>query len=370
MSKIYQTKGQTFAAQYYDAGALMSKSIRVAVKKIEHSRLKMTKIRRMLAERALAQLREQPSVQEFIACLTSWADGAGISVEQAMWLMADNLSGCQTLIVKYKSGIALLHTEEEFEDPVARMKGEKTMVFSKDGRLLKALVYNNLMPGAGVYGWQKDMIVAVDSLFLREDGIEKIERPLLANIVAWMVWQMDPVEAAAEQIVKGMKALGTVIDGYAINVVRRTGAKIEGYKLTFARDDYEIERVWEQPGDHLRQVNIIEPRYARQKKAVAVWRHSPWKMYVDYRGFINRLSDIKLHVQMYKKWLLIPLEQTKIEEVHRGIHKILFTDLRSKYVNEWLGAVCVGLVDQTGMSVSMKINDNQPGDHVEYIDVI
>lgn len=362
MSNIYQAQGETLADQYFEVGRLFRPQI-------QNTRTDNPK-KWVIAERVLSNVVSNKSLERFYRCFCGWVEGAGISQLQGMYLMADNMSGCQTLMVRYKSGMALLHTEEDFNDVQQRMTEPHTIRFREAERGLTSLVYNNLMPGAGLYGWQRDMIVAVDSLWLREDKLEKIARPILANIVAWMIWQMKPEEAEAERVVSLMKQLGSVVDGYAVNVIRKTKLGIEGYKLTFARDDYEIERVWDQPGDNLRQVNIVEPRYARAKKPVAVWRHAPWKMYVDYRGFLKRLREMKADVQLYKQWLQKPLLAGNIEKVHQGVQRAVFSDLRERYVSEWMGAMCVGLVDNLGTSVSVKLNEKEPFDQLEYIDIL
>lgn len=362
MSNIDKARGNTFVDQYRSVGQLFGEYIQ----KTKTNNPKKW----LIAESVLANVASNTKLEKFYRCFCAWVEGAGISQLHGMYLLADNMSGCQTMMVRYKSGIALLHTEEDFNDVQTRMTKPHTIQFDYEGRKLNSLVYNDLIPGAGLYGWQRDMIVGVDSLWLKEDGVDKLKRPILANIIAWLIWQLRPEEADAENVVSMMKQLGSVVDGYAVNVVRRTASGIEGYKLTFARNDYEIERLWDQPGDNLRQVNIVEPRYARAKKPVAVWRHAPWRMYVDYRGFLKRLRDMKAHVQLHKQWLQHLLQAEQIETVHRAVQRAVFSNYREAYVSEWMGAMCVGLVDNLGTSVSVKLNDQQPLDALEYVDII
>lgn len=324
--------------------------------------------KRLIAERVLARVRVMPELKKFYTCFGGWVKGAGISEEDGMYLLADNTSGCQTALVRYGSGVALLHTEEDYYDVKARMQKVHTIEFQDQGRRLLTLVYNDLMPGAGLYGWQSGMIVAVDSLFLREDGIEAIEKPMLANIIAWLVWQSMPEEAEAKELIAKLAKLGTLVDGYAINVAVRTKEKVKGYKLTFAREEWECEHLWEQPGDNLRQVNIIEPRYARAKKPVAVWRHAPWKMYLDYRGFLARLRVMKEHIQAGRRYWTQGIPEGGLRDIHSAIQGQIFGRYAKAYVSEWMGAGCVGLVDlERGTSVSTKLNNGGELGTLEYL---
>ncbi|TXH05011.1 MAG: hypothetical protein E6R05_02470 [Candidatus Moraniibacteriota bacterium] len=361
MSNIYRAKGIKLESQYEDVGRLYKKYLNKQIE-IDHKKMQMV-------ERVLLNVRSHKALNTFYKCFAGWARGAGLSEEAAMYLLADNTSGCQTAIVRYGSGVALLHTEEDYYDVKARMSGVHTIEFSEGGRILKCLTYNDLMPGAGLYGWQKDMVVAVDSLFLSEDGIFNIEQPMLANIIAWMIWYENPTNASAEYLVKKLKPLGTLVDGYAVNVVRRGRGGIEGYKLTFARDEWEIEKLGSNLGDNLRQVNIVEPQYARNKRPIAKYRHAPWKMAIDHYGFLKRLRDMNNHLSIYKKIICMELQKDKIAQTHLMIHRIIFEKYPKYYVTEWMGAMCVGLIDnKLGLSVSTKLSDNQPVETVEYID--
>lgn len=362
MSNIYQAKGKTLRAQYEDVGRLFAKNLQTATK--------LNKKKLLIARDVLRRVQTETKFRKFYDCFSSWARGGGISETVAMYKMLDNMSGCQTLIVRYQSGVALLHTEEDFENIQKRMQGVHTIRFNDRGRILNTLVYNDLMPGAGLYGWQKNRIVAVDSLFLREDGIVKFEKPMLANIVAWMVWQVQPGDEP-EKVMMKMRRLGEVVDGYAINVVQKRAGKIEGYKLTFARGDWEVERLGDQIGAYLAQVNIIEPRYVRAKKPIAVWRYAPWKMVVDYRGFLHRLRVMREYTEKYKHYLQITLSRQILKSVHLTIHKTIFRDLRKDLINKYMGAMCVGIIDKgIGMSVSCKLNDQKALEVVEYIDLV
>jgi len=357
MQNIYQAKGSTLAEQYEDVGRLFRESINSSVEKIGKSRTKLLKRRRLVAERAWDNLKDQSECREFILLFSAWCNGAMITAQQGMWLMADNLSGCQTLVIRYASGVALLHTEEEFRDTnhmELHMTSPHTISFSDKGEIFKTLVYNNLFPGAGLYGWKRDMIVAVDSIFLKEDGIEIVDKPVLANVVAWMIWRMCPNEAQPESIIKIVNKMGTLIDGYVINVVRSVGGTIQGYKLILTRDESKIVRLGEKQGDYLKQVNIVDPDEVEMKWALPprnIWKGG-WKY------FTNRIKTLKSHAKEYQYLSHKTMDKDNLNQVHQVIQKTIFGDLAESYVHADLGAVCVGFVDDSiGTSVSCKLND-------------
>ena len=367
MSKIYHAIGNTLVEQYRDVGVLFGKSIRASVYKIVKKQSKLALLRRKVAEQTLMNLRKRRECTEFCQCLAAWSEGAGIKINEAMWLLADNLSGCQTMMVRYGSGVALLHSEEEFIDAnhiELHMTSPHTIAFKIGGTVSNTLVYNDLLPGAGLYGWKKDLIVAVDSLFLKEEQIGKVKSPLLANIVSWLIWRMKPSEADSNNIVKLIDSLGELVDGYVINVVRKVAEKIEGYKITFARDEHHLEYLGDKAGDYLRQVNIIDPQYPKMKWTLPpknIWRGG-WKF------FLARLKTMDRHAKEYAGFANLSLDKSKIMFVHQTIQKTIFGDLCESYINPDLGAVCIGLVDQAGTSVSVKLNDDQAIEVLEYTD--
>lgn len=368
MSNIYYAQGDTLAHQYRNVGKLFATTINKSVRKIEKSKAKQLKIRRNVAESAWNNIRRNQECREFIDCLKAWSEGAGITPVQAMWLLADNLSGCQTMLVRYESGVALLHTEEEFRDAKhveLHMTSPHTIAFGQSGERIMTLVYNNLLPGSGLFGWQRDKIVAVDSIFLKEDGIEEVKKPLLANVVAWMMWRMSPEEASPARIMELVKRLGTLIDGYAINVIRKVGSEIQGYKLILARDEYRVEYLGNENGDTLVQVNIIEP-----SKSPMRWTLPPKNIWRGgYKYFMGRLKTLKLHTREYVEFTQYELSEDNLDSVHHKIQAMIFSTLASDYVSDDLGAMCVGFVDSnTGTSVSSKLNDGKDVAVVEYID--
>lgn len=366
MYNIYQAKGLTLEEQYFDVGALFSESIRKSVSYIAKKRSKNYLRRKMVAEKALVNLRVKVLAKEFLSCMEAWARGARITTEQAMWLMADNLSGCQTMMIRYGSGVALLHTEEDFDDMASHMTGEKVVSFKEGSKVSRCLIYNDLMPGAGLYGWKKDLIVAVDTLFLRESGIENVENPLLANVIAWMVWRMSPEEASPGNVLDIAQKMGELIDGYAINVIRKVQGVSEGYKITLARTENRVEYLGKNDGDYLRQVNIVDPKYPPMQwasRSRQIWRGG-------YKHFLYRLATIDEHVKSYVSMTSLQLSPTQIEQVHTQIQKTIYTELSEFYLNSNVGAVCVGLIDSESTSVSCKLNDEKPFTELEYIDLI
>jgi hypothetical protein len=227
-------------------------------------------------------------------------------------------------------------------------------------------VYNDLFPGAGLFGWQKDMLVAVDALFLKENDIENVERPLLVNIVAWLIWRMKPAEASPEHILNMIGDLGELVDGYAVNVVRRVAGKVEGFKLTLARSESRIEYLEDVVGAFISQVNIVDPNYPTMEWALPP--RNLWKG--GNRYFCQRLQTMQKHARDYQKIASGDTEKMKVTALHARIQETIFTDLREAYINNDVGAVCVGLIDRQATSVSTKLNNKEPVKTIEYIDVL
>lgn len=209
--------------------------------------------------------------------------------------------------------------------------------------------------------------MAVDSIFLKEDGIESVRNPLLANVVAWMVWKMKPEEANPERIVELVKQMGELIDGYVINVVRKVDNRIEGYKLTLARDEQKIEYLSGENGNTLKQVNIIDPAQPAMK-----WALPPKRMWRGgWKYFTSRIKTLTKHTETYQHFCQYSLNTTTLPLVHGRIQQLIFGDLASDYVSPDLGAVCVGFIDQeVGTSVSCKLNDSGKLADLEYAELI
>lgn len=367
MRQMYQAKGNTFAEQYRDLGALFGESIRASVVSLTRKRAYIYQRRKIVAERTLANLRKHRAAEEFVACIGAWAEGACITIEQAMWLMADNLSGCQTVMIRYGSGVALLHSEEDYNDMSSHMTGEQVVSLRDRNERYSCIVYNDLLPGAGLYGWHRNALVGVDTLFLNEEGIENVTTPLLANVVAWIVWRMKSSEATPEKVIAIVETMGELIDGYAINVVAKDSrGSIDGYKITLARSEYRVEKLGQSVGSYMRQVNIVDPAYPKMRYALKpkrMWRGG-------YKHFLQRLSNIDADVRNYALLAEVKLDSEEVAQVHTKVQKTIYTELAKSYINSNVGAVCVGLIDHSGTSVSCKLNDQQPFDKVEYLDLV
>ncbi len=368
MQNIYQAKGTTIVEQYRDVGRLFAPTIQQAVMKLKKKRARTTVTRRRVAEKTWSNLLENKVCREFVQCLTAWSEGAGISTKQAMWLLADNFTGCQTLMFRYASGVALLHTEEEFIDDKHveyHLTSPHTVEFKEGEVVSKSLVYNNLLPGAGLYSWKRDMVIAVDALYIREDAIEEIGNPMMVNVISWLIWRMSPEEADSEKVVQLVSVLGELVDGYAINIVRKVGERIEGYKLTFARSEHYVEYLGRDLGSYLRQANIVDTRYPKMKWALPpkqIWRGG-WKY------FTQRCMTMDDHAKRYAYLRGFKLQSHNLLGAHKLVQETIFTQLRESYVTRDVRAVCAGLVDCAGTSVSCKLNDDKPINHWEYIDV-
>lgn len=364
MQNNYQAKGVTIEEQYRDLGALFAHDIANAVNKLAKKRAKLSLIRREVAERSWQNLLDNPIASEFCACLSAWASGAKITPSQAMWLLADNLTGCQTFIARYANGVALLHTEEEFIDSthIEAHMSDPIVVTLDVG---SSLVYNNLMPGCGLYAWKPGMIVAVDSLFLKEDHLLEVERPLLANVVSWLIWRMTPAIATPDHILSTISKLGELVDGYAINVIRFVDKHQGGYKLTLARTEARTEWLKEEVGSTLCQNNLIDPKYEPMKWGTPprnIWRGG-------YKYYMNRYKTMKNHAYRFRHVAKLTTDTENIENVHMLIQKKILIDLKDDYVNPDMGALCVGLIDPYSTSVSVKKND-QNYDSLEVLNIL
>lgn len=354
MQNVYQAKGTSIEEQYYDVGKLFAKEINRSLALIKRKRNEATKLKLLLAKRVLKNLQSIKLTREFCKILKAWSSGANISLLDSVLLLADNTSGCQTVMIRYGSGVAMLHTEEDFDRIDTRMTEPVIIEFRFGREIKRTLVYNDLLPGAGLFGWERNKIVAVDSLFLKEDGIGKIQKPMLANIVAWLIWRMDPPQADQEKIMKMIVKLGLSVDGYAVNIIRKIRNSYEGYKLTFTRDEGYVEWMGRQKGNCLRQVNIIDPRYYEEELPIAKYRTEPRNMYKGgWKTFITRIWVLDRLMNQYK-WI----GEKKVGDVlatHWAVQNELFGKLRPVFVNDDLGAICVGLIDYQGTSASVAV---------------
>jgi hypothetical protein len=150
-----------------------------------------------------------------------------------------------------------------------------------------------------------------------------------------------------------------------LNIVRKVGDKVEAYKLTLARSEHRVEYLGEEPGNYLRQVNIIDPDYPAMQWMLPpknIWRGG-WKY------FIHRLKTMDEHARKYRQIMQISLNQSNLEKTHGIMQRSIFGDLRESYINPDVGAICVGFVDSIGTSVSTKLNDGRDLSMLEYVDI-
>lgn len=353
MGQIYKAKGKTIEEQYFDVGKLFGKEISKSLEKILNKRNRLAKVKLLLAKRVLRNVKTNRLTREFVQILSAWSRGAGISLYEAVLLLADNTSGCQTMMLRYGSGVAILHTEEDFDSIATRMTTPAIIEFTFGRKIKRTLVYNDLLPGAGLFGWENNKIMAVDSLFLNEEGIEKIRKPMLANIVAWMIWRMDAKEASEKKILKLIVKLGLSIDGYAINVVRKERERYGGDKFTFTRDAMHVERLGIEVGSYLRQVNIIDPKYGEEMPLVK-YRTPPRRIYKGgWKTLVARIWALDRIMSKYRQFT--KLEIADMKKAHLVIHKEIFGKLRPVFINDDLGAVALGLIDVKGTSTSIAL---------------
>lgn len=352
MKHTYTAHGTTLTEQYYDVGRVNAQHIRRNVEKNRRKRSAAHTLRRDLLARIFTRLHTEPVFAEFYRCMMSWARGADITPMEALELLDDN-TGCQTVLARYGNGIALIHTEEELEDIKLRMTDPQIMQFTIDSKQLSTLVYNNLMPGTAVFGWSDTVTIAVDALFLTEDGIYDIRKPMLANIVTWLLWRASHEGLEMEKAVSIVRTSELCIDGYVVNVLHRSAGTPGAYKITFTREDIETETIGETPGSYLRQLNIIDPAYAG--KPIARWR-LPYRRF--YRGYWNyykeRLKTIDRDIAAY-----LPYTSGTVRD-HRSAHDTLLREIASPslaphYLNEVVGAVCIAFADDTTLSVTLGL---------------
>lgn len=353
MENVHILKGATLAGQYRDAGRVNSHFLQPNVLKNRRKHSASHTVRSRILARIHERLQREDIFREFYTCMTAWAQGAGITTAEALELLDDN-TGCQSLLVRYGNGIALIHTEEELDDIKARMTPPQIMCFTSHDERKYTLVYNNLMPGAAVFGWGEQYALAVDALFLTEDGIEDIRQPMLANIVTWILWNSPHRSLTMKSAVDIVTACGQCIDGYAVNIVLPYPTA-RAYKITFTRDAVETEEIGESPGSYLRQLNIIDPAYAEKGKAIARWR-LPYRRF--YRGYWNyykeRLKTIDRDITAYLPYTDKPIHD--YERIHRVIlREIAGPALAPHYLNEVVGAVCTALTTDRNMSVAVGL---------------
>ena len=225
------------------------------------------------------------AVQEYLACLEAWADGAGLlgfvhptlggqpsisPLELALFLQHDS-TGCQTGMYRQADGSVILwHTEEdiEFEHGSGFDQLRLASFTVSDGNdpvTMHAFIYPDLLPGPS-FAWRSDgHAQAVDSLHVRSSTDQKAG--LLANILTWLTLRLGPHGEPGKVITD----MAPYFDGYALNTISVRGGKVQAKKHEFAAEHILSNTLSDEPGKYLFQVNIFS-----QKK----------------RGWIRELEDL------------------------------------------------------------------------------
>lgn len=179
----------------------------------------------------------------YIACLTAWAKGSGMSInliparyraavsdltalDIAWWLQNDNV-GCQTGMMREESGnVIFWHTEE---DNSGYLNKPYLATFKIAGfPQTQAFIYPFLLPGPA-FAWNTQLFQAIDFLYV---GLKKRTPGTLANIIAWMsLWYGEKIS-----LQKIVAAFGPYFDGYAVNHIVAKGTKVQGEKIEFGVD--------------------------------------------------------------------------------------------------------------------------------------
>lgn len=346
MAKMINLSGKTLAEQYYQAGIQQRPRL---------VKYRFSKQKKEVAARILQRIEREAVFCEFAACFDAWCQGIGISRLRGMCLIADNLSGCQTLMVRYGSGVALLHTEEDFFDIKRRLGEPHTFRFCTDSETYYTFTYCDLMPGAGVWSWGEDYVIAVDSLFLRESKASEVERPILANIVSWIVNLAMARGAELNEIKELIVQQGSSLDGYTLNIVKRDEGGVTGIAISFGYGYVEEEWLGQGIASHLARVNILPDTATTQLREYQL----PEREIDDYGAFCLRIKRLAEIVEKHKEQIMSELTRETVPIVHQQLLKMVFDKYREDFVNEWMGAVAVALVDsEEGSSVSVKLRED------------
>jgi len=235
------------------------------------------------------------AVEEYLACLQSWAEGAALdefqhpllegvpALERALLLQHDE-GGCQTGFYRQADGSAILwHTEEDVEDvPGGHFDALRLARFQVDdgqGAVeIHAFIYPDLLPGSA-FAWRSDGYTqAVDSLHTRP--FQSPIGGLLANCACWLSLRLGTAVDLGELL----SALQPFYTGYAINALFRKDGRVEAHQYEFAGSYLTHQELSDQPGSYLFQANIFsDPRgaAARAMECVTIekWRNYRRRLY-------------------------------------------------------------------------------------------
>lgn len=343
---VYVAHGTTIFEQYRDLGSVFATPVVKSYQKIKRQRSPMAKKRKLVAAQTLSHLIKladdvafpyRQYVSDYLEAVRGWGEGAGLKVEEAIVLMADNHVACQTGMVRLKKAIAMFHTEEDFANIVAHFSVAPMVEVRIDNRQLRSLVYNDLLPGSALFGYSHEHTVAVDSLYI--DIPEKDTTSImLANVVAWITWRMNPKEITASNMRKMIKKLGWFVDPYAINVM----VGESGLRILFAGDKCQIDQLGHEPGAYLTQINTW---YGAPDSA----QLSPkWRRY-----FRARKARLDLFAQSY------PLSDN-LEEIQDSLYSSSWSKV-TDLANPDVGATCASVLKNGKTRVSIRINEGEVG---------
>ncbi len=203
------------------------------------------------------------AIEEYLACLTAWADGAQITRclpvaarlapsdspttdDLALWLQDDNV-GCQTGLLRLDGGRVLFwHTEE---DTSGYVDHSRLVTMSVPQGTWHAFLYPYLLPGPA-FCFTAGRFFALDSLHIRR-------RPNIAGIltgtVAWLVWRLAN-EVRARDVIR---AIAPYVDGSTINEINACGRKVVAESHEFGNSAIQSRLLSPISGECEFQVNMV-----------------------------------------------------------------------------------------------------------------
>lgn len=278
-------------------------------------------------------------VKDLVDSLNGWARGAGLDkeaekygltpLEAALVLENDNV-GCQSFMARTgDGGVIAMHTEED-EHISSRVTKYHQVELTVKGQKRSSFAYNNLLPGGAASGESEGFVMLTD--FLRTNTLgEKNGFDGLVNASAWIIWKMGK-EVTLDKIKSVIDATGPFIDGYAVNVIRRTDeGNIEAHRIYMLGDTYAVETLGAEPGSHLEQTNLIDPKYKEENPELYAYAQEPYsvpqtsdKMYKGYyTKYLKRINRIKEAAQRWKPLLERNMSQEDETEIHKTINGIM-----------------------------------------------
>ncbi len=217
------------------------------------------------------------ALADYRSCIAAWTRGAALDefIDEALmnhqvddervlpldlaFMLQNDTTGCQTGVVRAKSGNVLLwHTEEDVEEEIgSRFDRLRIVAFGVPNDISEvrvyAFVYPDLLPGVA-FGWRTDGFVqAVDSLFLRPQSCG-----MLANIAAWISLRLGS-HVSQESIIA---ALAPFHDGCALTTSSASFDGVTAQKTEFGGEYRLSTALDKQSGSKLFQVNVFSQRDA------------------------------------------------------------------------------------------------------------